>query len=246
VQIINRVRLRDFWIEHTRGEDALRAWFQLLSSFDWESPEALAGTFPAAQTHSDLTAFEIRGGSFFVITSIDYQRGAVWIRDMLVHSDFRQEGWKSLAAGENSDHRTYGELVDAFPLRPITDDDRLRQAVARSDSLLSQAERSRDEQDYLDVLSLLVRDYEARAIPVPPVSGAEVVRSLINEHRLSQAEIIPLLGGKQKSMALLQGLRPLDLRQATRASRYFRLPAETFMDPEDLEIEIPKAPRRRA
>jgi hypothetical protein len=68
---------------------------------------------------------------------------------------------------------------------------------------------------------------------------------LISEHRMSQVEIIPLLGGKEKALALLQGTRLLEMRQATRAARYFKLPVESFMDPDDLEIELPKPSRRR-
>jgi HTH-type transcriptional regulator / antitoxin HigA len=244
VQVINFVRLRDFSIDHGRAETSLQAWFQLVSSHNWETAESLTNTFPSAQIHAELVAFDLHGGSYFPITSIDFDRSTVWVRDVRVHNDFRTDEWRSLAASDESSGRSYNDLVEQFPLRPIRDDDHLRQAIARIDSLLIRSNRTLDEQDYLDVLSLLVAEYEHQQIAIPPVSGAEIVRTLISEHRLSQAEIIPLLGGKQKALALLQGSRPLDLRQATRVSRYFKLPIETFMDPDDLEIEVPKAPRR--
>lgn len=245
MQVINRFRLRDFWAEHARAEVPLRAWFQLVSSFDWPSPDSLAATFPAAQFHKDRTAFDIHGGTYFVLTSIDYASASVWIRDLQVHKEFTGGDWKSLAATNSGDGRSYHDLVGKFPLRPITNNDQLKQAAARIEALLIRSDRTADEQDYLDVLSLLIREYEHRQVEMLPVSGAEIVRSLVNEHRLTMIDLIPLLGNKQKALALLQGTRALDLRQGTRVSRYFKLPAETFMDPDDLEIEISKAPRRR-
>jgi mRNA-degrading endonuclease HigB of HigAB toxin-antitoxin module/antitoxin component HigA of HigAB toxin-antitoxin module len=245
VQIINAVRLCDFWAEHGRAEQSLRAWYQLVSGYDWSSPEEFCQTFPAAQFHEELVAFDLHGGSYFVIITVDYERAVIWVRDVQVHSDFRTGQWHSLSAVEQEDGRAYNELVETFPLRPIRDIDSLRQATSRIDALLSQANRSLDEQDYLDVLSLLAAEYERRHIEIPPVSSGEIVRMLISEHRMSQVEIIPLLGGKQKALALLQGTRPLEMRQATRVARYFKLPVESFMDPDDLEIELPKPSRRR-
>jgi HTH-type transcriptional regulator / antitoxin HigA len=245
VQIINAVRLCNFWAEHGRAESSLRAWFQLASGYDWPSSEELRQTFSAAQFHEGLVAFDLHGGSYFVITTVDYEQATIWVRNVQIHSEFRTGQWHALAATEQEDTRAYSELVETVPLRPIRDVDSLRQAIARLDALLSKANRSADEQDYLEVLSLLVAEYERHRVEIPPVSGGEIIRMLISEHRMSQVEIIPLLGGKEKALALLQGTRLLEMRQATRAARYFKLPVESFMDPDDLEIELPKPSRRR-
>jgi HTH-type transcriptional regulator / antitoxin HigA len=239
VQVINRYRLRDFWQEYTGSEKQLRAWHQFISSFNWEGPEALQATFPSAVYHEDLVAFDVRGSTYFLITSIDFGRSRICVRDVQVHSEFRTDAWKELVGSDETSsepmEKSYGDLVGEFELRPIQNDDQLRQASEVVDELLRPSHRSVDEQDYLDVLAIIVADYENRHVPIPPVSGAEVLRALIMEHRLSQVELIPMLGRKEKVAALLQGKRPLELRQVTRASRYFKLPAEVFMDPDDLE-----------
>lgn len=245
MQIFNRVRLRDFWADHERNEIALRAWFQLIRSHDWDSPEALNATFPNAEFEADLVAFGLNGSSLFLIATIDFGRMAIWIRDIQIHNEFATGEWKALAASEASSGEDYAALVETFPARPIRNDEQLHQAVARTDELLSISGRSEDEQDYLEVLSLLIEDYEHANVPIPSVSAAEIARLLVNEHGLTQAQIIPLLGNKQKAMALLSGTRPLDLRQGARCARYFKLPPETFADPDDLEIELPKSPRGR-
>ena len=245
MQVFNRVRLRDFWTDHDGNELALQAWFQLVRSHDWDSLEALYSTFPYAQSEGDLIAFDLRGSSLFVITTIDFALSAIWVRDIQIHNQFATEEWKSLVESEPSTGEDYAALTETFPLRPIRNVEQLRQAVARTDELLSISERSDDEQDYLEVLSLLIEDYEHDNVSIPPVSAADIARTLVNEHRLTQAQIIPLFGNKQKATALLSGKRPLDLRQGARCARYFKLPLETFADPDELEMELPKSPRRR-
>lgn len=250
MQVINRFRLRDFWTEHPRSEHALRSWFQLISSHDWGSPDELQATFPNVELHESLAGFSIEGGSCYVIASIDYQRARLFIRDVQLHTRFQSGEWKQLVdpgSGESdAAGSTYAALVDGFPLRPIRDDEHFREAADRIDSLLRQPERTRDEQDYLDVLALIAAEYERREVPISPVSGNGVLRALITEHHLTMIEMIPLLGSKAKATAVMREGRPLDLRQVSRASRYFKLPPEAFMDPDDLEPEdAPRAAKRR-
>lgn len=249
MQVINRFRLRDFWAEHPRSEYPLRSWFQLLSSYDWDSPEALQATFPHVQELDGLTTFAIDGSTYFPLTVIDFAEARIFVRDILMHTEYHDNGWKRLTEPEESlevgGDRAYMDLVSAFPLRPIQDDEHLGRAAALVDDLLSRAERNQDEQDYLDVLSLLVAEYERRHVPIPPVSGTDVLRALITEHRLSQAELIPLLGSKARVTAVLREARPLELRQVSRASRYFKLPPEAFMDPDELDLENLTGARRR-
>ncbi len=249
MQVIGKIRLRDFGAEHDRGASSLWGWYQLVSSTAWESPEVLAETLPSIEFHGNLAAFNIRGGSYYAISTVDFTRQQIYLRTMLMYTDARTGEWKKIdSAAPDSAHfadQSYQDLVGSFPLRPISDDDALREALSRLDELVAIQERTADLQDYLDVLSLIISDYESRKLSLPPVSGAEVLRTLIAEHHLSQAELIPLLGSKEKTLAVLNGSRPLDLRQVTRACRYFKLPPETFLDPEDFEPEIPRAARRR-
>lgn len=249
MQVLNRFRLRDFWTDHPHSERHLRSWFQLISSHDWESAESLRATFPHLQEHGNFTAFNVYGGTYFLIAAIDFDQARVYVRKVLLHTEFRNDAWKQTDTEGRDDSdaegRSFMDLLSAFLPRPIRDEDRLRSVAAQIDSLLDRAELTTDERDYLDLLTLIVADYERRGVPVPPVSGTDVLRSLLSEHRLSQVELIPLLGSKSKAAAVLRGERSLELRQVSRASRYFNLPPESFMDPDDLEIEEPPRSRRR-
>jgi HTH-type transcriptional regulator/antitoxin HigA len=55
---------------------------------------------------------------------------------------------------------TYIELLKTFPPRPITAKSELIATQETIDSLLDKSERTPDERDYLNLLGLLVYEYE--------------------------------------------------------------------------------------
>jgi HTH-type transcriptional regulator / antitoxin HigA len=122
------------------------------------------------------------------------------------------------------------ELVEAFPLRPILDEGQLEAALDIIDQLLDREELSHDEQDYLEVLSVLVERYEADHVQIPPVSGVEVLRFLMQEHDLKQVDLVPMFGSKSIVSEVLSGKRGLSLNHIRKLSRHFHLPADAFLD----------------
>src|SRR6516164_3065902 len=75
----------------------------------------------------------------------------------------------------------YLELIRRFALRPLRSD----AAVAVIDSLIDQPALTAPEQDYLDVLSDLVEDYESETIPMRPVGDAGLLRFLIEQKKVT-------------------------------------------------------------
>ena len=56
------------------------------------------------------------------------------------------------------------------------------------DSLLG-IDRNDDEDDYLDVLGTLIRDYDLEHHPVPTLTQASVLRSLMEDRGITQAQL---------------------------------------------------------
>lgn len=83
----------------------------------------------------------------------------------------------------------YLDLLRSFPPRPIRGDDDHRQAVEVVNRLLDRPALTPDEEDYLDVLGLLIADYEDAIYEHPEFTPVERLRHLIEEHSLSQAEL---------------------------------------------------------
>lgn len=73
----------------------------------------------------------------------------------------------------------YLELVRIVPLIHIEDDGRLTAALAVIDRLVERSNRSVAEDVYLAPLTDLVETYENTHVALPPVTGVEALRYLM-------------------------------------------------------------------
>lgn len=134
------------------------------------------------------------------------------------------------------DFADYFELVKAFPLRPIRHDDQFKAASDVLDQLLDMGDLSEGQQDYLDVLGGLIKGYEDVHDPMPAASGVEVLQFLMEQHSLRQIDLVPVFGSKSVVSEILRGKRHLNLGHILKLSRYFKVPADVFINTEHDEI----------
>jgi HTH-type transcriptional regulator/antitoxin HigA len=70
------------------------------------------------------------------------------------------------------------------------------------------------EYEMLELLSLLVEDYETRNIPEPPVPApAAVVEFMLEQKGLTRADLVEPLGGKSRVSEFFAGKRALSTNQ---------------------------------
>jgi HTH-type transcriptional regulator/antitoxin HigA len=131
--------------------------------------------------------------------------------------------------GETSDR--YFALIREFPLRPLGSDKDLDQAIAMIDRLLARSELSRDEDDYLDVLSDLVEKFEDQRYPIQPVSGLDALRHLVESSGKTRAAVAAEAGLPESTLSeVLLGRRRLNTRHIGILARYFRIDPGVFID----------------
>ena len=114
--------------------------------------------------------------------------------------------------------------------RPIRTEDDLTSAFGVLESLWGASPGTREADD-LEVLTLLVEDYERKAHPVPPVAPVEVLRYAIDEMGRSQAELARLLGSRARASEVLSGKRRLTLPMMQAISAAWKLPIEALLPP---------------
>jgi HTH-type transcriptional regulator/antitoxin HigA len=123
----------------------------------------------------------------------------------------------------------YLRLIRQFALRPIRSDEELAQAIRVVDELIDREELVQDEQDYLDVLSDLVENYESEAHPVPPASDAEVLHHLIEARGVTQADVARETKIAESTISeVLAGKRNLNRTHIARLARYFQVGPTAF------------------
>jgi HTH-type transcriptional regulator/antitoxin HigA len=122
------------------------------------------------------------------------------------------------------------ELVRLVPLRPIRSEAELDRAIAMIDALLDQAERNVDEEDYLDVLSDLVERYEDEHDPMPPASGSEMLRFLIESKGTTQARVAAETRIAESTISeVLAGKRALNRKHIEALARHFHVSPAVFL-----------------
>jgi HTH-type transcriptional regulator/antitoxin HigA len=124
----------------------------------------------------------------------------------------------------------YLALVRAFPLVSIRDDTHLAEALSLIDELVERTQRTEAEEAYLGALTDLVETYEDAHISIPPMTGIDAVRYLMDENELNQADLVPIFGTPSVVSEVLAGKRRLSLAHIRRLAAHFGLPAGVFFE----------------
>jgi HTH-type transcriptional regulator / antitoxin HigA len=128
--------------------------------------------------------------------------------------------------------RRYMDLVEQFPLRPIRTKRDYLAATKIMDKLAVRGEDdlSRDELDYLDVLTNLVEAYDGQHVPEPgDGTPLERLRALMEESETSTADLGRLLGNSGLASQIILGRRGLSKTHIRILSRHFNLDADYFL-----------------
>ncbi len=91
------------------------------------------------------------------------------------------------------------------------------------------AEDGTPESDELDILLLLVKDYEEKHIQIPEVDPIEAIKLKMEEKGLKDKDLIPIIGSKGHVSSILSGRRELTLKMAKKLKDYFQLPSDIFL-----------------
>ncbi len=93
MRIISRRRLREFWQVHAEAQGKLSAWHKVTESANWTTFQELRGTFPSADQVGRLVVFNL--SSYRVISRVWYEKGTVYIRNVLTHQEYDRNKWKN-------------------------------------------------------------------------------------------------------------------------------------------------------
>ncbi len=83
--------------------------------------------------------------------------------------------------------------------------------------------------DELDLLTILVKDYDDRHYPMPELDALEVIKIKMQEMGLKNKDLEPLIGTKGHVSAVLSGKREITLKMAQKLKNYFNIPAKVFL-----------------
>jgi HTH-type transcriptional regulator/antitoxin HigA len=91
------------------------------------------------------------------------------------------------------------------------------------------AEPNTPEGDELDLLLVLVKDYDEKQYQLPELDALEVIKYKMQEMGLKAKDLEPIIGSKGHVSAILSGKREITLKMAQKLKDYFSIPAEVFL-----------------
>jgi HTH-type transcriptional regulator / antitoxin HigA len=119
-------------------------------------------------------------------------------------------------------------------IHPIRNDADHKAALTEIDRLWD-AEDGTAEADLMEVLAILVEDYESKRWPVTASSPLEILRYAVSEMGHTQSGLAALLGPRSRASEILKGKRPLTIEAVRKISAAWNIPAELLIAPFEIE-----------
>jgi len=85
------------------------------------------------------------------------------------------------------------------------------------------------ESDELDLLLVLVKDYEDKHIVMPELDPIDAIKLKMEERGLKAKDLEPFIGTRGHVSSILSGRRELTLKMAQKLKDYLQLPSDVFM-----------------
>ena len=122
----------------------------------------------------------------------------------------------------------YLELITEFPPRPIANQDELLAVQTRINTILDGRPLNQDDREYLKVMGMLIYDYEEEHEPIPKLSHAELIQSLMDESELELQDAISLFGTESNLRSVLANERELTTGEISQIAQKFHLSPLSF------------------
>ncbi|WP_448701474.1 type II toxin-antitoxin system HigA family antitoxin [Mucilaginibacter sp. AW1-3] len=94
------------------------------------------------------------------------------------------------------------------------------------------------ESDELELLLLLVKDYEDRHYQIPEVDPIELIKLKLEEKGLKQKDLEPIIGSKGYVSSVLSGKKELTLKMVRGLHEFLGIPAESFLTEPKKKVKL--------
>ncbi len=106
-------------------------------------------------------------------------------------------------------------------------------ALSEADALWNAPPKS-PQADRLDVLALLIEDYERRHFPIADPDPIEFLLQVMEDRGLTRKDLEPMIGPRSRVSDILNRNRPLTLAMIQRLVDGLGLPADVLVQPYEI------------
>jgi HTH-type transcriptional regulator/antitoxin HigA len=115
-------------------------------------------------------------------------------------------------------------------LRPIKNNGQYETALERVYALMQKnLKPNSKESDELEILSILIKEYENEHYPVPKPNPVEAIKFRLEQMNMSEAQLSRILGYRSRKSEILSGKRKLNLAMIRKLTEKLNIPAEVLI-----------------
>lgn len=120
----------------------------------------------------------------------------------------------------------------------IKDEAEYEATLAKIDSLLEMdPDPDTEEAEQLELLALLIEDYESKRFPIEAPEPIEAIKFRMEQQGLTQRDLVPYIGSKSKTSEVLSGKRPLSLPMIRALHSGLGIPSEVLLSEQNTVSE---------
>jgi HTH-type transcriptional regulator / antitoxin HigA len=157
----------------------------------------------------------------------------------MTHKEYDRKDWaggvmsnvmaKRKASSRNLPE-TFGGLVGLMVPHVIEDEADFEEVGEMLNRLVLMRKRTPDQQKYMDIIELTITAYdEKHPIDTSDISGLDVLKSILDEHKMTASDLGRLLGNRWLGSKILSGERELSKTHMKMLGEHFKLAPGVFL-----------------
>jgi HTH-type transcriptional regulator / antitoxin HigA len=125
----------------------------------------------------------------------------------------------------------YARLLGKVQPHPIRNEEDYDNVVDQIGTLMKKGEDalSPEETSLLEMLSILISDYDRHHHPPKAATPGELIRFLLEQRGLQPRDLWEALGSKSRVSEIMSGKRAPSKEQIKKLSKFFHVPADLFI-----------------
>ncbi len=115
-------------------------------------------------------------------------------------------------------------------IKPIKNNKQYQQGLSRVYELMQKdIKPNSSNSDELEILSLLIKEYENGNYPMPKPNPIEAIRFRLDQKGLTEADLADIIGYRSRKSEILSGKRKLSLAMIRKLNEELQIPAEVLI-----------------
>jgi HTH-type transcriptional regulator / antitoxin HigA len=129
------------------------------------------------------------------------------------------------------DTRKYARLLTRTLPAPIETEEEYERLLAQAEKLMDKGESALtpEEEKLLDLLVMLVEQYEEKKYPIDSASPQAMISHLMEARGLTPKDLWPMFGSKGVASEVLNGKRAVSKAQAKKLAEFFHVSPAVFI-----------------